>query len=184
MANYDIDLKLIIKNSYYGMVPLMARDVCFRGIILGSYYATTDIEHRPVLRYTIPQIVDFMKQRREMGYEDSLSDMQSVFYEQHNYIIKTKVTTRLTMLILANLFATAITNPIDVCLSKILTQNQASGEVKYKGLIHALKTVYKEEGRGKFLGGLHPRFMFNLFNGVMFLFVYDRFTHYIDTIYQ
>jgi hypothetical protein len=65
MANYDIDLKLIMRNSYCGLMPLMARDVCFRGIILGSYYATTDIEHRPVLRYSIPQIVDFMKQRRE-----------------------------------------------------------------------------------------------------------------------
>ena len=54
MANYDIDLKLILRNSYYGLMPLMARDVCFRGIILGSYYATTDIEHRPVLRYSIP----------------------------------------------------------------------------------------------------------------------------------
>ena len=75
MANYDIDLKLITRNSYYGLMPLMARDVCFRAIILGSYYATTDIEHRPVLRYSIPQIVDFMKQRREQGFEDSLSDM-------------------------------------------------------------------------------------------------------------
>ena len=88
------------------------------------------------------------------------------------------------MLILANLFATLITNPIDVCLSKVLTQNQENGKPKYTGLINALKTVYTEEGKGKFLGGAHPRFMFNLFNGVMFLFVYDRFTHYIDTIYQ
>ena len=50
--------------------------------------------------------------------------------------------------------------------------------------MHALRTVYKEEGKAKFLGGLHPRFMFNLLNGVMFLFVYDRFNHYINTIYQ
>ena len=54
MSNYDIDAKLILRNSYYGMMPLIARDVGFRSIILGTYYATTDIEHRPVLRYSIP----------------------------------------------------------------------------------------------------------------------------------
>ena len=90
---------------------------------------------------------------------------------------------RITMLILANLLATTLTNPIDVCLSKILTQNTTDGKVKYTGLIHALKTVYKEEGRAKFLSGLHPRFMFNLMNGFLFLFVYDRFTQYINTVY-
>ena len=109
-----------------------------------------------------------------------MSDMESIFYEHHNYVIKTSFTTRLTMLILANFVGTLITNPIDVVLSKILTQK----EPKYKGLIHGLKTVYQEEGRSKYLSGLHPRFMFNLFNGVLFLFVYDRFTHYIDTIYD
>ena len=56
--------------------------------------------------------------------------------------------------------------------------------MKYKGLFHALKTVYKEEGRGKFLSGLHPRFMFNLVNGFMYLFIYDRFAAYVNTIYE
>ena len=47
-----------------------------------------------------------------------------------------------------------------------------------------MKTVYKEEGYQKFLSGLHPRFMFNLLNGMMYLFIYDRFTHYVNTIYD
>ena len=86
-----------------------------------------------------------MRQRREMGYpEESLQDMQHIFYEYHNYKIRTNYTDRLTILILANAFATIITNPIDVCLSKILTQKTPN--VKYNGLWHALKTVYKEEG--------------------------------------
>ena len=42
--------------------------------------------------------------------------------------------------------------------------------------MQCIRTVYKEEGLRKlFLGGIHPRFMFNTFNGVMFLFIYDRF---------
>ena len=39
-----------------------------------------------------------------------------------------------------------------------------------------MSTVYKEEGLKKLmLGGIHPRFMFNTFNGLMFLFIYDQF---------
>ena len=121
MANYDIDLKLIGRNAYLGLTPLIIRETTFRGIILSTYYLTTDIEHRPVLKYSIPQIVDFMKQRREQGYDDSFKDLQPIFYEHHNYIIKTRFTTRLTMLIAANFIGTLITNPIDVCLSKIMT---------------------------------------------------------------
>ena len=112
--------------------------------------------------------------------------MQSVFWEHHNYHVKTNYTTRLTMLIVTNLLATLQTNPIDVCLSKILTQSQKDeqGLVKYRGLYRTLKTVYKEEGHAKFLSGLHPRFMFNLMNGLMYLFIYDRFSEYVNEIYK
>lgn len=48
--------------------------------------------------------------------------------------------------------------------------------MKYSGFFNCMSTVYREEGLKKlFLGGVHPRFMFNTFNGVMFLFIYDRF---------
>jgi len=47
-----------------------------------------------------------------------------------------------------------------------------------------MKTVYKEEGGYKFLSGIHPRFMFNLFNGALFLFVYDRFIENIKQVYE
>jgi len=117
----------------------MVRDTSFRGIILGSYYLTTDVEHRPVLKYTIPQIMEFMRQRRAAGHEEKLEDMQNIFYEYHSYQIKTPYTARVTLLILANLFGTFVTNPVDVCLSKILTQNQIEAgktlPAKYTGLI-------------------------------------------------
>lgn len=184
MANYDIDLKILTRNAYLGLAPLMARDVAFRFLLLGSYYATTTIEHKPKLKYSVPQIVDFMKQRREAGDHATMADLQPFFYEYHNYEIKTPFTTRLTVLIVSNFVATVLTNPFDVCLSKIMTQNPREQKPKYTGLIDALRKVYKEEGREKFLSGLHPRFMFNLVNGLMFLFVYDRFTHFVNTIYD
>ena len=122
MCNYDIDMRLMGKNTYLGLFPLMARDVLFRQIIFSIYYMSTHIEHRPTLKYSIPQITDFMRQRREQGYEEeSLQDMQHIFYEYHNYQIKSSYTTRLTILLFSNLIATLITNPIDVCLTKILT---------------------------------------------------------------
>ena len=120
--------------------------------------------------------------------------MQSTFYEYHNYKVKTNFTTRLTLMIIANAVACLITNPIDVCLTKILTQNPKNirmeglepGQTKkYTGLIQALRTVYKEEGRNKLLlGGIHPRFMFNFFSGTMFLFIYDRFNSYVHSIHE
>jgi hypothetical protein len=63
-----------------------------------------------------------MRQRRTEGHNETMQDISHVLYEFHNYDIKTKITTRYLMLIIANLFATVITNPIDVCLTKILTQ--------------------------------------------------------------
>ena len=81
-------------------------------------------------------------------------------------------------MVLASLLGTVITNPIDVCLTKILTQQ----ERKYNGLLDCMKTVYREEGAWKFLSGVHPRFMLNMFNGALFLFVYDRFIQKIHKI--
>ena len=131
----------------------------------------------------MPQIVDFMKQRRAINKSrgEPLETHQSLsylFYEFHNYEVKTLMTTRISLLLIGNFFATLLTNPFDVCLSKLSTQQLQMPErtMKYRGFIHCLTTVYKEEGLRKlFLGGLHPRYMFNLLNGVMFLFIYDRF---------
>lgn len=61
MANYDIDLKVITRNLRIGLMPLMMRDVTYRFIIQTSYYMTTSIEHKPALRYSVPQIMDFMR---------------------------------------------------------------------------------------------------------------------------
>ena len=126
-----------------------------------------------------------MKERRAVNRArgEPLETHQSLsylFYEFHNYEIKTDYTVRLTMLLLGNFVATLLTNPFDVCLSKIATQQAQDIKkpklLKYTGFFNCLTTVYKEEGLKKlFLGGIHPRFMFNTFNGAMFLFIYDRF---------
>jgi hypothetical protein len=90
------------------------------------------------------------------------------------------MSTRLTLLIIANVFATLLTNPFDVVLSKLATQQpqysgtQGEKKMKYTGFFNCMRTVAKEEGAKKlFLSCVHPRFMFNMINGLMFLFLYD-----------
>lgn len=65
MANYDIDLKVIFRNGSAALVPMMFRDVSYRLIVQSIYYSMITIEHRPMLKYSVPQIMDFMRQRRQ-----------------------------------------------------------------------------------------------------------------------
>ena len=113
---------------------------------------------------------------------ESSHDLSHLFFDFHNYEVKTKMTSRITVFIVANALATFLTNPFDVVLSKLATQQpqyvgmKGLKEMKYKGFINCMKTVYQEEGYRKLmLGGIHPRFMFNMMNGLMFLFLYDQF---------
>jgi len=66
-----------------------------------------------------------------------------------------------------------------------MVQEDGTQKLKYSGLFNCLKTVWTEEGYQKlFLGGIHPRFMFNMVNGVLFLFIYDRFIVKLNSQYM
>ena len=43
-----------MRATYLGWFPLMARDITFRTILLTSYYFSTEIEHKPELKYSVP----------------------------------------------------------------------------------------------------------------------------------
>lgn len=108
------------------------------------------------------EMIDYVKYCRSNGEKDATMKSKShLFMEYHNYEIKTPMQTRFLLMVYANLVATVVTNPIDVCLTKLLTQR----EKKYRGLIDCLRQVHEQEGPRKFMSGLHPRFMFNLING-------------------
>lgn len=129
MYSRDILAKDLAKLVSISWMPLMMRDVSFRMMMLSFYYLSTDIEQKSKLRFTVPQVVDIMKQRR--AYTDMnglprehMHDLSHYFYEFHNYEIKTGVLMRLTSLVAANFMATLLTNPLDVCLSKMATQQK------------------------------------------------------------
>ena len=81
MSNYDIDMKVILRNTYFGFIPLLVREISFRAIVLSTFYLSTNIEHKPILRYSVPEIMHYMKQRREAGYNDSIHDIKAVIYD-------------------------------------------------------------------------------------------------------
>jgi solute carrier family 25 citrate transporter 1 len=51
------------------------------------------------------------------------------------------------------------TGPFDVVKTRLMAQGREGGEVKYKGMIHAIRTIYVEEGLLALWKGLLPRLM-------------------------
>lgn len=54
MYTTDIQVTKLAKLISISWFPLAIRDVGFRTIMLSFYYLTTDIQHKPLLKYTIP----------------------------------------------------------------------------------------------------------------------------------
>ncbi|KAL0450997.1 UNVERIFIED_CONTAM: Mitochondrial succinate-fumarate transporter 1 [Sesamum latifolium] len=51
------------------------------------------------------------------------------------------------------------TGPFDVVKTRLMAQSRSGGELKYKGMFHAIQTIYAEEGLRALWKGLLPRLM-------------------------
>ncbi|KAL9247031.1 hypothetical protein vseg_020502 [Gypsophila vaccaria] len=51
------------------------------------------------------------------------------------------------------------TGPFDVVKTRLMAQSKSGGDMKYTGMIHAIKTIYAEEGLRALWKGLFPRLM-------------------------
>ncbi|GLT66173.1 hypothetical protein SLA2020_385570 [Shorea laevis] len=51
------------------------------------------------------------------------------------------------------------TGPFDVVKTRLMAQSRHGGELKYKGMVHAIRTIYAEEGLLALWKGLLPRLM-------------------------
>ncbi|KAH7677910.1 Mitochondrial carrier protein [Dioscorea alata] len=51
------------------------------------------------------------------------------------------------------------TGPFDVVKTRLMAQSKSGGDLKYNGMIHAIKTIYVEEGLLALWKGLLPRLM-------------------------
>ncbi|KAI8559039.1 hypothetical protein RHMOL_Rhmol04G0143800 [Rhododendron molle] len=60
---------------------------------------------------------------------------------------------------LAGVAGLVCTGPFDVVKTRLKAQSRYRGEVKYKGMVHAIVTIYKEERLRALWKGLLPRLM-------------------------
>lgn len=60
---------------------------------------------------------------------------------------------------LAGTVGPVCTGPFDVVKTRLMAQSHEVGELKYKGMIHAIRTIYVEEGLHALWKGLLPRLM-------------------------
>ncbi|XP_008789132.2 mitochondrial succinate-fumarate transporter 1 [Phoenix dactylifera] len=60
---------------------------------------------------------------------------------------------------LAGTVGPVCTGPFDVVKTRLMAQSRSGGEVKYKGMIHAIRTIFAEEGLLALWKGLLPRLM-------------------------
>lgn len=51
------------------------------------------------------------------------------------------------------------TGPFDVVKTRLMAQNKSGGELKYRGMFHAIATIHAEEGLRALWKGLIPRLM-------------------------
>ncbi|KAI6698478.1 hypothetical protein NL676_018597 [Syzygium grande] len=60
---------------------------------------------------------------------------------------------------LAGTIGPVCTGPFDVVKTRLMAQSRHGGELKYKGMVHAFQTIFKEEGLLALWKGLLPRLM-------------------------
>ena len=123
-----------MRGCYLGLAPMIIRDFIFRITLLGIFYGTQHVEQKSELRYSLSEIIDYLRYCREKKSEvdASYQNKSHLFIDHHNYKIKTPMHLRFVLMLVANAVGTLVTNPIDVCMTKLITQ----GENKYTGLIH------------------------------------------------
>ncbi|XP_077233019.1 mitochondrial substrate carrier family protein [Tasmannia lanceolata] len=60
---------------------------------------------------------------------------------------------------LAGTVGPVCTGPFDVVKTRLMAQSRSGGDIKYKGMVHAIKTIFAEEGLVALWKGLLPRLM-------------------------
>ncbi|KAG6483407.1 mitochondrial succinate-fumarate transporter 1-like [Zingiber officinale] len=75
------------------------------------------------------------------------------------------------------------TGPFDVVKTRLMAQSKSGGEVKYKGMVHAIRTIFAEEGLHALWKGLLPRLMRIPPGQAIMWAVADQVTGFYDKTY-
>jgi len=74
--------------------------------------------------------------------------------------------------------AAALTTPFDVTKTRLQTQGDI--ETKYRGMINALVTIWKEEGRRGFTRGIQPRILLHSVSSSLCWFTYEAVKYLLN----
>jgi len=81
----------------------------------------------------------------------------------------------------AGSLAAALTNPFDVCKTRLQTQEMENS--KYKGMVNTLVTIWKEEGKAGFLRGIKPRIALHSSSAAICWMTYEYMKYFLNTIF-
>ncbi len=178
---YHLINEIGVKNySNYMMrafFPMILRDAIFRIITLGAFLKKLNVHHQPTLKYKLNDIKEYIRTKEKSGQKVNVS----YFMDYSRFHIYSPFPTILLNLVFCSVFATIITQPIDVIITKILTQTR----LKYRGLISSYFIIVKEEGLKKlFLSGLSPRISFNTLSAMTVFLMYENINSKIRDFYE
>jgi len=190
IQNKNISMFNVTKIMFRAYIPLIIRECSFRLVTLGCFLNFLIVDHSPRLKYNLEEIQQYIKMKEKLGHQVNYS----YFFDYSKYEIKSTFNNIFANLVLCTIFGTFITQPLDVVATKILTQtlttnhlanNETSTSLKYKGLIHGLKTVYYEDGIKKlYFSGLSMRMGFNILSALSVTLLYDNLNNLFNDYYK
>jgi solute carrier family 25 (mitochondrial S-adenosylmethionine transporter), member 26 len=71
--------------------------------------------------------------------------------------------------------AAAITTPLDVVKTRLMTQTNTAQAERYTGVVHALKQIMREEGARALFAGIGPRVAWISVGGAIFIGSFEEF---------
>lgn len=161
-------------RAYPGVV---LRDIIFRVITLGTFLNGLQTEHKPQLKYKLDDIKAYIKEMEKQGKRINYS----YFMDYSKFLIKSNFNSIFFNLISCTVIATVITQPLDIAITKLLTQV----EPKYKGPFQAIKLIYQEQGIKKLVySGLTMRISFNVLSALSVLLFFENIKNYLTKYYD
>jgi solute carrier family 25 (mitochondrial S-adenosylmethionine transporter), member 26 len=73
-------------------------------------------------------------------------------------------------------FSAAVTTPLDVARTRLMTQTKTAAAQRYSGVLSALTGTLKEEGAGALFSGVKPRVAWISLGGAIFMGSFEEYS--------
>jgi hypothetical protein len=155
--------KIFFSNLIRSCFPYIIRDLLTRCITLGTYFSLLNAIHSPRLKYSLDEVQYIIKQNQSLSNNMAPID-SSLFYDYSSFHVISNLHEKLMVLLVSVMLSTIVTQPLDVLITKYLTQ---TNKVYTGNYIKDILFIINNEGLKKlFMSGLSPRFSFNLISGL------------------